>query len=169
MGLQQLKTNQIKGMVEGDSLSDDLMDMITKAMTYDRPVATEAELPMTGNQDGDLRLVLDTDVFYSWDLPTLTWKPKYDKSTEARAVDIIILADNQVNFTTDLLVGVEGGIANLGTVRLSVNGILQTITDYTLGVTGQVPPKLLITWDSEDFPLETTDILTVEHDILIIE
>lgn len=168
MSLQQLNTSQVKGVASA-TLTGDLIDIVDKAVTYDRPVATTEDLPMVGNQDGDLRLVLDIDSFYTWDEPTQQWLTKRDKSTEARAVDVTIINDNQVSFTTELLVGVEGGIASLGTIRISINGILQAKQDYTLGVTGQVPPRLIISWESTDFPLETTDTLTVEHDILIIE
>ena len=41
---------------------------------WKKPVATEAELPATGNLDGDLRLVLDTDIVYTYDGATTSWK-----------------------------------------------------------------------------------------------
>ena len=42
--------------------------------SWKAPVANEAALPTTGNEDGDLRLVLDTDRVYVFDGPTSTWK-----------------------------------------------------------------------------------------------
>ena len=42
--------------------------------SWKAPVANEAALPTTGNTDGDLRLVLDTDRVYVFDGPTSTWK-----------------------------------------------------------------------------------------------
>lgn len=38
------------------------------------PVADEASLPLADNTDGDLRIVLDTDVVYTWDDGTSAWK-----------------------------------------------------------------------------------------------
>jgi hypothetical protein len=38
------------------------------------PVATANDLPTTGNNDGDLRIVLDKDTVYTWDAGTSSWK-----------------------------------------------------------------------------------------------
>jgi len=41
--------------------------------SWKSPVATIADLPSTGNIDGDLRIVLDEDTVYTWDASTLAW------------------------------------------------------------------------------------------------
>lgn len=38
------------------------------------PVATKTDLPTTGNEDGDLRLVLDTNEVYVWDATNSNWE-----------------------------------------------------------------------------------------------
>ena len=40
-------------------------------------VDTFADLPLTGNQDGDLRLVNDEDTVYTWDASSSSWKKVY--------------------------------------------------------------------------------------------
>jgi hypothetical protein len=38
------------------------------------PVASIAALPLSGNQDGDVRVSLDSDQLWTWDAPTSAWK-----------------------------------------------------------------------------------------------
>jgi hypothetical protein len=40
---------------------------------WKRPVASASMLPMTGNEDGDMRETLDTHILYIWDTGTSTW------------------------------------------------------------------------------------------------
>ena len=92
-GLQRLRAGQIRG-VEGVTLHDDIGSIINKAQTYDKPVPSRADLPLEGNDDGDVRLVLDEDVFALWDEPTQKWLIRYDKSTEKRTTNIPSLVKN---------------------------------------------------------------------------
>jgi len=41
---------------------------------WSAPVATAADLPASGNEDGDLRIVLDEDTVYTWDAGEAQWK-----------------------------------------------------------------------------------------------
>lgn len=59
--------------ISGAALIDPDTEMIE--WPWKRPVATSAVLPMTGNDDGDMRVTLDTKVLYCWDEPTASWKP----------------------------------------------------------------------------------------------
>lgn len=38
-----------------------------EAFNWKAPVPTFADLPLTGNDNGDVRLVIDINVIYSWD------------------------------------------------------------------------------------------------------
>lgn len=47
---------------------------VKAAEVWKAAVSTFADLPMTGNQDGDVRTVLDEERGYQWDASTSSWK-----------------------------------------------------------------------------------------------
>lgn len=158
------------GGVFGDTIKSDIMDMADKARSYDRPVPTSTDLPLEGNQDGDVRLVLDENRFYIWDEPTNDWYPDEDHMTEARTHKLDVVENRQTNFNTLIPVGSDQGIASLDTIMLLVNGMLQHRgVDYVLGVTALSTPTLIVDWISSDFELEMDDTVQVNYDKLIIK
>ena len=160
---QTVKAVQIKG-THGESLEDDILYIIDKATNYDKPVQTEADLPITDNQDGDIRLVMGEGRFYRWN--NNNWEPTKDAITESRQIELVVASNNQLIFNTNIPVGVLNGIANIETVQLLVNGIMQSKgNDFLVEISGD--QKLKITWISNDFLLETTDSVLVVYDILI--
>jgi len=45
----------------------------TGVVYWQSPVATEGDLPVPGSQDGEARVVKDTDKIYIWDATTSKW------------------------------------------------------------------------------------------------
>lgn len=165
----RVNPRQIAG-VEGQTLTQDLTNITDKARTYDRPVATSADLPVEGNQDGDVRLVLNENRFYIWDEPTSQWVPDEDHMTEARTIEVPISADNQTIFNTTVPVGVENGIASLDTIVMYVNGMAQNKgVDYNVSVSALETPTLNLEWISTDFDLDFGDKIHINYDKLIIK
>jgi hypothetical protein len=164
MPRQIVKTNQIKG-IYGESLYDDINIMVDKAMNYDKPVQTVDDLPLTGNQEGDVRLVMGEGKFYKWD--GTSWNPTKDIHTESRSLDVMITQDGQTKILINYPIGIVNGIASLNTIQLVVNGMLQKIgIDFSVSVENNIA---VITWTSTDFQLETTDSVQVVYDILLDE
>jgi hypothetical protein len=161
---QVVKADQIKGMY-GVSLEDDIKIIVDKAMNYDKPVQTRNDLPMTDNQVGDVRLVMSEGKFYQWN--GTDWEPTKDIHIESRQLEFTITQDGQSIIPIDIEVGVVNGIASMDTIQLLVNGIIQKKnTDYTADIQDN---KVVITWISPDFMLETTDSVQVVYDILLHE
>jgi hypothetical protein len=162
MSRQVVKADQIKGTY-GVSLLDDIKFIVDKAMNYDKPVQTVDDLPLTDNQIGDVRLVMGEGKFYQWD--GTKWGPTKEVHTESRQLDVTITEDGQSSITLNVPVGVVNGIANINTIQLNINGMLQNKdTDYTLAIQNS---NVVITWTSNDFLLETTDNVQVVYDILL--
>lgn len=170
MAIQQISPGQIRSVNGKDSMGTDVLQLIDKTRSYGKPVATVNDLPLSGNTDGDTRLVLSDNKFYIWDEPTSSWIKDFDRSTEARTKRLNVTHAGMTIFNTDLKVGIPGGLISLDTVTLIVNGMIQTIQeDYVLGVSAQQPYTLTVQWVSTDFALDIDDVVKVNYDMLVVE
>lgn len=67
-----------QSLVTSIGVLDTALDTIQSSLdsiSWKDPVATEASLPVAGNSDGDVRLVLDTKIVYAWDNTLVEWLP----------------------------------------------------------------------------------------------
>lgn len=168
MGRQLLKSNQVTG-VNNPTLQEDLVQLLGKAKYYNLPVATSADLPLTNNVDGEIRLVMDEDALYVWHDLIKAWRKKLQVSTEKRMTNVVVSSDGQTVFYTNLLVGVADGIADLDSISLVINGLMQyPVEDFSVSMDNQLPARLVIEWKSKDFQLEKDDIVAILYDILKI-
>lgn len=164
--MQQLRQKQIRGQLN-ETLEEDIKQLHDSSQFYDTPVKTKSELPLEGNSDGDMRVVLDEDSIYTWDEDTHTWLTKYDYYTNSISLDLVINQDSQSIINTGIKVGVVNGMVSETTVKLSVNGILQKeVRDYIVKI--DTDSNCVIEWKSRDFQLEISDTITMSYDILLI-
>ena len=164
--MQQLRQSQIRGTIAGNaSLSDDIETLSERTKTYDAPVETVADLPLTDNDNGDVRLVLSEKRFYYWYEATQEWKPSADIRTESRTQILIAATAGQTEFSTGLEIGVLGGIASAETMKLIVNGMTQSIDDIEVSVDGN--GICIVKWISTEFELDPSDHIALTYDILV--
>lgn len=164
--MQQIRQQQVRGII-GESLQDDIQSLVEDVKHFDAPVHTKAELPKTGNQDGDIRVVLSEDAVYCWDEATGEWLTKLDTYTDNATKELILDVDNQKVINTKIKVGVVGGMSTLETVELYVNGMQQNLNrDYIVRIDTDF--NCVIEWNSRDFQLEISDTITMSYSILFL-
>ncbi|MCR3758679.1 hypothetical protein KYB31_06675 [Clostridium felsineum] len=166
MGKQLLQLNQIAG-VHRDNLYNEIVDVIEKSTGYKDPVNSVGDLPTTNNTDGDIRLVIASDLYYMWDISANTWSINRNINVEEKIIKIPIQNNNQNLFKLPLSLGILEGIASINSVDVVVNGITQTKdVDYDI-IYDNTSKVATLNWISKDFSLEVTDTLELLADILI--
>lgn len=166
MGRIRMRANQIRGVNDTD-LYEEITNIHAKILIYRKPVATPEDLPMDLNNDGDIRMVLSEDCLFAWDADTQKWYKKGDTHTERRLTEIPIPRDNVSEVVSSINVGGLGNIISLKTIDLELNGISQyNGVDFELSIKEDTN-FLKVTWLSEDFPLEKSDKMVIEYDILL--
>jgi hypothetical protein len=112
--------------------------------TWKRTVATVADLPTVGNEDGDARVSLDTHLAYVWDATSSTWLAPPDPS-----------ADTGDGTFTTLVSGEIQLLGSSGVPAIPADGAVTNPTDATSGGTRKVTGSLA--GDG------TTSVFTVTH------
>lgn len=164
--MQQIRQAQVRGTIgDNATLSEDIDLLCEKTKTYDTPVKTADDLPLEGNDDGDVRLVISEDRFYYWHEDTQEWKPSTDLRTESRTMILAAQQDGQTDFNIGLKLGIVGGIASVETVKIIINGMTQSTDD--IEIEQDVDNNCIIKWVSTEFELETTDHIALTYDILV--
>ena len=162
--MQQLRQHQVKGQI-GESLADDIRILNNTNKYFNEPVSTFSELPLSGNDDGDVRIVKDEFKAYVWNETTSTWSASADVYTKSIESPIVLSIDGQKEINTGIKVGNVGGIISIDTVKLIVNGTGQnSIKDYIVRIDSDF--NCVIEWKSRDFQLEISDTITMSYDII---
>ena len=82
------------------------------AISWKAPVANFAALPLVGNVDGDVRLVLDTRIAYHWDNAATAWKPLTANGSGVKIVGGGTFTWNSgtgdLTFTSDMFLEMKG-------------------------------------------------------------
>lgn len=168
MSKQLLQLNQIAG-IQRDNLYDEIVGVIEKNRSYKEPVRDASNLPIINNADGDTRLVFSQDEYYMWDSINNNWSIIRNRNIETKISIMTIGVNNQRSFGIPFLLGLIKGIASINSIEVAVNGITQTKgVDYDITYDYNLTNNITLTWISSDFSLETTDILKIMADILII-
>lgn len=164
--MQQLRQTQVRG-INGGTLEDDINNLGSKTKTYDPPVATKSDLPLVGNDNGDVRVVIDENKVYIWNEKSQQWLGSNDTYTETTTLMIRISADDQKEIETGIRVGAIGGMLTTSCIQLFVNGMIQKPDiDYVVKIDNVF--NAMIEWTSRDFPLEISDTITMSYDKLLL-
>lgn len=164
--MQQIRQQQVRG-VNGESLADDIQGLLQETKHFDAPVRTKAELPLEGNHDGDIRVVLIENNIYTWDEEKAEWVTKADSYTDNKTKELVLDADGQSVINTKVKVGCVGGMSSLDSFELFVNGMKQK-GDRDYVVTIDTDFNCVIEWKSRDFQLEISDTITMSYSILFL-
>jgi len=162
-GKQVVKADQIRGS-HGESLEDDILYIISKARNAEVSVSNKSDLPVIGNDNGDIRLVRNDHKLYQWsgDAAAGEWICITSVQTETRTIQVPVLQDGILLLKTDIDWDV---ILELDQVHLYVNGVVQKY-ESDFGLTQSNQGKAEIRWVSPDFQLETTDAVQVVYDTI---
>ena len=130
-------------VVDGNSLTTAIgtLDATIAADTWKPPVATFASLPVSGNVDGDNRLVLDTRLIYSWNNSLTLWLPISGSGGTVKATfldPISTVLPTGTSVTIDGVSGVNGDFVLFTKLSSNNNRV------YKLGGVG-----VAITWTPE--------------------
>lgn len=162
--MQQLRQQQVKGQL-GESLSDDILSLYQSNKFFDEPVDTKDELPLTGNHDGDTRVVKSESKSYIWSDELNKWLGDRDIYTKTLSSRLVLGIDAQTEIKTHIPVGVIDGIVSIDTVSLTVNGVEQIPSrDYDVKIDTDF--SCVIEWKSKDFQLEISDTINLSYDVL---
>ena len=83
------------GDASGDFTRATAIERLTLKTNWKPSRPTFADLPLDGNEDGDLRLVLDSNIVYRWDQPTVEWvKTTSTYSLRVEEYDTVPSGDN---------------------------------------------------------------------------
>lgn len=164
--MQQIRQKQIHGL-NGGSLEDDIKSINLDLQHFDAPVKTKSELPIEGNTDGDMRVVIDENKIYIWNEEQADWISQSDVYTDNASITLVLGQDGQTTLSTNIKVGVPGGMSTLSSVELFVNGMLQKPNvDYINTIDTDF--NCMIEWKSRDFQLEISDTITMSYSALFL-
>lgn len=164
--MQQIRQQQVRG-ISGQSLQEDIQSLFQETMYFDAPVKKRIDLPTEGNQNGDIRVVLDENAIYTWDEDSGDWVTKYDTYTDNVTKEILLERDNQTTINTGIKVGGIGNMTTIDAVKLYVNGMLQKpVKDYIVTIDSNF--NCMIEWKSRDFQLEISDTITMSYSIMFL-
>lgn len=168
MARQLLNPNQIGG-VYNENLYQDIMDLVENDKRYVSPVIDIESLPIAKNLNGDVSFVVSEDEFYRWNTKSSTWLISSDESIKRISFELPILKDDQELIHIPMSLGTEGGIANISSIEVKVNGINQIKEiDYRITCdTSVFPYTANLQWFSSDFSLETSDAVIIVSDIIV--
>lgn len=91
---------------------------VVGAISWKAPVANFAALPVVGNVDGDVRLVLDTRIAYTWHSATTDWRP-----VNGTGGGIKIIGGGTVTNTTN---GANQELSFTSNLQLEISGLAYT-------------------------------------------
>lgn len=166
MGQQLLKARQVSGVTQ-ENLQKELEVLLAGAKHLEAPVATRSLLPVSGDINGQMRVVLDEATIYVWDELVAGWRRKQIATAERR-MTLLTSSDEHLGvLLTPIGIGVDGGVVDLKSVGIMINGQWQYPTaDYIPEENPADIGKMQIRWVSQDFALETDDTIYVIYDIL---
>ena len=166
MGQQLLKARQVTGITQ-ENLQEELEVLLAGAKHLEAPVATRSLLPVRGDINGQMRVVLDEATIYVWDELVAGWRRKQIATAERR-MTLLTSSDEHLGvLLTPIGIGIDGGVVDLKSVGIMINGQWQHPTvDYIPEENPADIGKMQIRWVSKDFALETDDTIYVIYDIL---
>lgn len=130
MGKQLLRTNQIMGNDNFETLEDNLNKIYDDKKYYGVPVKSKAELPLIGNAYGEIRLVHDEGIIYGWNEDKLQWTTKNTISELEKSTYL----DKYTKTESDssLLAKSQEFQQNLNNVEMTLNNqILDSNSNFT--------------------------------------
>jgi hypothetical protein len=139
-----LSTTDI-GSTLGDFPNDIAIERLTLKSHWKPAVATVGDLPVLGNESGDVRLTLDKGILYAWDQLTVQWDKvtsnfsltveEYDGSPSGSEIQKLVFVEAE----DDVYIDADNKIAYIGPpdAPLSLNGA-NLVTAGTSFFTGKV-------------------------------
>lgn len=147
------------------NLKDDLGEINNKIKTFDEPVRTFNDLPMNGNDTGDLRVVLDESSLYVWNEESKLWcKTKSNGSGYSKTLFFTVSENNQTIINTGIRFdGIGEYQTNSEVINLYLNGILQNNSN-NLYTVEKINEELIVKWNysSGENSLINGDIIGIE-------
>ena len=164
MANMQIRNNQVKG-VEGASIGEDISNILNRLSHKSSILDTKDLLPMTGNYDGDMRLVLTGRILYMWDVETLEWINIGSISSVQLFKILKVLAEGDVLINTELTEGEGLGDTPTSSIVVYVNKVLQ-VREVDYSVETNQTNVIYIRWISTDFDLDPTDDILVFYTLI---
>ena len=158
MALTKLRQRQVESLPE-------VLSMIKQQIkTFKEPISLLANMPLSNNNDGDLRVCLEDGKVYVWRSLESKWILSSGLTgTYGKIVNITISENNQTIIKTNITF--DDNTADLQTnntsINLYLNGILMGSNCYT---SENVENKLVITWlENDNYPLCINDQVGIQY------
>lgn len=158
MALQTIRQNVV------NDLPNTIENINKKIKTFDEPVGTFSELPLTGNDNGDIRIVLDENCMYIWSKSQNKWSKTYSNgSGYSKSLFFTINESNKTQINTGIRFDGMGEYQTSSTtINLYLNGILQN--NNGLYTVEKINEELVVKWNfsSGENTLINGDTIAVE-------
>ena len=155
MALTRIRQNQVI------DLEFELQQIKNQIKTFKEPVALFTDLPLDGNNNGDLRVCLEDGNIYIWNEVEQTWNLSSGKGgAYTRTLSIQIEQDNQTEINTKIRFDETGELqTSVEMINLYLNGLLVDPSCFSVS---NVNEELIITWLSDE-PLSVEDNINVQY------
>lgn len=123
-------------VADGDNLTVAMgkVDQRLTDLTWKDPVADVASLPVSGNQDGDVRLILDTRLQYTWHQATTEWLPVNSTGGGIKILGGGILtwdgSSDDLSFDADMYLEIKGLDYTDNTIETATDSPINLPNDY---------------------------------------
>ena len=149
------------------NLNDDLNKIKQQIKTFKEPISLLADMPLTDNNDGDLRVCLENGNVYIWNDKKQSWELSSGISgTYGKILTLFIDQDKQTEIKTGIKFEDETAQyqTNSTLINLYINGILIRQECYE---TKKIDNELVIIWIDQDDYLHKNDEIGIQYyDIL---
>ena len=159
MSMTKIRQQQVMNL---KTVLDEIKNQIK---TFKPPVNTINELPLSGNDDGDLRVCLADGNVYIWYNSNSEWKLNSSTGSggsigNIKICSFIIDSDNKTEINTKIKLDENTNYESIGqTINLYLNGLLLERENYTVKNVNQ---ELVIEWKSSE-PLLKEDIINIQY------
>lgn len=163
MAITKIRQTQVKNLVE------DLAIIKEQIKTFKAPVDLIENLPIEGNNPGDLRVCLEDGNIYVWNETDSEWRLSSGKGgTYTKTITIEVGTDNQTEIQTGIRFDETGSLQTNNTnVNVFLNGLLVDVACYEVQ---NVLEQMIIKWKDAEMPLAQGDQISIQYyDILAAE
>ena len=155
MAITKIRQSMVK------DLERDLNLIREQIRTFKQPVALLENLPLTDNNDGDMRVCLEDGNIYIWNEADSEWRMSSGKGGSfAKVLTIPIKNDAQTTVNTGIRFDGVGDLQTSSTIiNIYLNGLLQNANCFTAE---NINEELVITWTNSD-QLYAGDELSIQY------
>ena len=159
MAITKFRQSQVKNLIE------DLILIKEQIKTFKPPVDLVTNLPLTYNNDGDMRVCLEDGNIYVWNDINKEWNLSSGKGgTYTKTIILPVNYDGQKEFETGIRFDETGTLqTNNLNVALHINGLLVNQGCYKVK---NVDEQMIIEWIDQDKLLVEDELSLTYYDTL---